>query len=270
MITLVALNGEAFVWSAHDWLILRKEHRICGNLIGTLGMLPHQDKHLALPLALLPEETRFLLQEKIARLVDYESFREKPSGNLKEKFEDFRRQSYQDQVKYFQDERRRKILEMVDIIVEGKKRKILGSVPKKGKRRKTNFSTSTEAGCSYLEETVLPDRESVIKDELNKVVPIPEEAALTQVPTETPWIKDLTATEIQYPMPQKKIEWLKFKTFADLWRRGFYVTAGQKFGGDFLAYPGDPMKFHAQYIITCRLPEESIPALEFISLCRFE
>lgn len=30
----------------------------------------------------------------------------------------------------------------------------------------------------------------------------------------------------------------KYLVFEDLWRRGFYVTGGSKFGGDFLAYPG--------------------------------
>ena len=30
--------------------------------------------------------------------------------------------------------------------------------------------------------------------------------------------------------------------FADLWHKGFYITEGEKFGADFLAYPGDPIK----------------------------
>ena len=30
--------------------------------------------------------------------------------------------------------------------------------------------------------------------------------------------------------------------FTDLWKKGFYITEGEKFGADFLAYPGDPLK----------------------------
>jgi tRNA splicing endonuclease len=41
---------------------------------------------------------------------------------------------------------------------------------------------------------------------------------------------------------------LKF-AFDDLYKRGFYVTSGIKFGGDFLAYPGDPIRYHAQYVV---------------------
>lgn len=78
---------------------MRKKHRVCGNLVGTFGMLPHQDNILALPLALMPEETLLLLQEKIARLVEYNELLEKPKGDLKEKFEEFRKQSFLDQVR---------------------------------------------------------------------------------------------------------------------------------------------------------------------------
>lgn len=82
-----------------DWYELRKKHRIVGNLVGTFGMLPHQDSILALPLALMPEETILLLQEKIAHLVEYNELLEKPKGDLKDKFEEFRKQSYLDQVR---------------------------------------------------------------------------------------------------------------------------------------------------------------------------
>jgi len=35
---------------------------------------------------------------------------------------------------------------------------------------------------------------------------------------------------------------LRQDIFKDLWERGFYLTDGTKFGADFLAYPGDPIK----------------------------
>lgn len=39
--------------------------------------------------------------------------------------------------------------------------------------------------------------------------------------------------------------------FVDLWKKGYFITAGEKFGGDFLVYPGDPLKFHSHYIAVC-------------------
>lgn len=31
----------------------------------------------------------------------------------------------------------------------------------------------------------------------------------------------------------------RYCVFRDLWGRGYYVTSGSKFGGDFLVYPGE-------------------------------
>lgn len=44
---------------------------------------------------------------------------------------------------------------------------------------------------------------------------------------------------------------MKRLTFHDLWNKGFFITEGTKFGGDFLAYPGDPIQFHAKYVVIC-------------------
>lgn len=37
--------------------------------------------------------------------------------------------------------------------------------------------------------------------------------------------------------------------FAELWRRGFWLTSASKFGGDYLAYMGDPLQFHADLVV---------------------
>lgn len=31
---------------------------------------------------------------------------------------------------------------------------------------------------------------------------------------------------------------LRYKVFSDLWRRGYYLTPGLKYGGDYLVYAG--------------------------------
>eukprot|EP00871_Galdieria_phlegrea_P000134 jgi/Galph1/1120/GphlegSOOS_G5799.1 len=38
--------------------------------------------------------------------------------------------------------------------------------------------------------------------------------------------------------------------FLDLWQRGFYLSSGVKFGADFLAYAGDPILFHASLAVS--------------------
>lgn len=38
--------------------------------------------------------------------------------------------------------------------------------------------------------------------------------------------------------------------YEDLWQKGYYLGSGLKFGGDFLAYPGDPLRFHSHFTVT--------------------
>ncbi|KAL3287422.1 hypothetical protein HHI36_001894 [Cryptolaemus montrouzieri] len=44
---------------------------------------------------------------------------------------------------------------------------------------------------------------------------------------------------------------LRCAVFQNLWERGYYITSGQKFGGDFLVYLGDPIIYHAIFIVRC-------------------
>jgi tRNA-splicing endonuclease subunit Sen34 len=46
------------------------------------------------------------------------------------------------------------------------------------------------------------------------------------------------ATPVQWEYPATSHENLRYRTFKDLWERGHYLTGGQKFGADFLVYPG--------------------------------
>jgi hypothetical protein len=40
--------------------------------------------------------------------------------------------------------------------------------------------------------------------------------------------------------------------FADLWARGFHVSAARKFGADFLVYPGAQADHHSMFMVTVR------------------
>ncbi|CAO3628922.1 unnamed protein product [Cunninghamella blakesleeana] len=43
---------------------------------------------------------------------------------------------------------------------------------------------------------------------------------------------------------------LKCKVYEYLWHQGYFITSGIKFGGDYIVYLGDPMKFHSHFIIS--------------------
>ena len=85
-------------------------------------------------------------------------------------------------------------------------------------------------------------RNSVISEELKKIKDIPPNLALVQTFYEHKWSGKDTYDE--YPgdkwifRKHSEKENLRSATFRHLWNEGFYLTAGDKFGADFLAYPG--------------------------------
>jgi len=59
-----------------------------------------------------------------------------------------------------------------------------------------------------------------------------------------------------------------FTVFEDLWMRGYFISNGSKFGGNFLVYPGDPLLFHAHFIVIVVEPCEIISPLDIVSYGR--
>ncbi|EFN82686.1 hypothetical protein EAI_02039, partial [Harpegnathos saltator] len=61
-----------------DWLKLRRDHRILGELIGSFPKLSRQEVFLGLPLLLLPEEVTLLIEKNIACLIQCCSLEKPP------------------------------------------------------------------------------------------------------------------------------------------------------------------------------------------------
>jgi len=53
-------------------------------------------------------------------------------------------------------------------------------------------------------------------------------------------------------VPDNELDRLRYCVFEDFHlRRKYFLSSGLKFGGDFLAYPGDPSDTHSEFIIVC-------------------
>ena len=70
--------------------------------------------------------------------------------------------------------------------------------------------------------------------------------------TEDPWMDDDDKKTAGWCYPyQDPLSRCRMFTFKDLWNNNYFVSEGSKFGGDFLVYCGDPVKYHAKYIVIC-------------------
>ena len=53
-----------------------------------------------------------------------------------------------------------------------------------------------------------------------------------------PWVKAEDKIPYEWQPILTPLEEIRKSVFRKLWLRGFYITSGEKFGGDFLVYPG--------------------------------
>ncbi|CAD6231764.1 GSCOCG00001574001-RA-CDS [Cotesia congregata] len=261
MIDLVMSHGNVFVWSAEDWLTLRREHRIVGATIGCPHTLPRQEIMQGLPLMILPEEVTLLLENKIARLVEYPSLRQEPDDDMRKVFENFRKKMFKEQETALKDGKKKLILGKIDSIIEGKKRKSLGLKTSKKSMKKTLDDATAEAV-----KRVEIDRDALVAEQLSKCPNLDPDDALVQIHTTYPW--DTDVKEVEWNYPQTAQEKLRCEVYKDFWKKGYYLTLGEKFGGDYLAYPGDPVMFHSQFIVSCMDIDEEIPILNLTGQCR--
>jgi len=237
---VMMLRGQGFVWNIEDIVRLRKEYRILGSTVGAGTRHIREDP--GPPLLLTHQEIQVLQEEGIIQLVENRALQDHPSKAVLEQALKYRESSYQKQVEIFKEEKTKNILSFADRIVEGKKKKLMNKLKKK---------MSIEANKEDSDKNIIKiDREEVIREEIEKIKPISRDHQVVQMFTEDPWRGSMiTPTEWEYPTGD--LEKCRLLAFRSLWKQGYYVGEGSKFGGDYLVYLGDPVRYHAKYIVLC-------------------
>ncbi|KAK6114478.1 tRNA intron endonuclease catalytic C-terminal domain family protein [Brugia pahangi] len=70
------------------------------------------------------------------------------------------------------------------------------------------------------------------------------------------------------PLPESSVFRIRLNTFRDLWRRGYYLTCGLKFGCDYLAYESVPGEDHSKWLVKCVDSQDTLSFLDLIALSR--
>ncbi|EJW85690.1 tRNA intron endonuclease [Wuchereria bancrofti] len=70
------------------------------------------------------------------------------------------------------------------------------------------------------------------------------------------------------PLPESSVFRIRLNTFRDLWRRGYYLTCGLKFGCDYLAYESTPGEDHSKWLVKCVDSQDTLSFLDLIALSR--
>jgi len=261
-IPISVVSGRYLLFDINVVTYLRRTHNICGVLIGGIPQVPQQNVFLGLPLELIPEEVKLLVEKEVAYIVDDNAWHKERFNTLQG----------EDRKKYLDSLRSRGLQAHKETAAAAKQRTKTALAKQAAMRAHSKTASkdvSTEderpatpesANISFEEEDSLfgPDRPASLsysQSESGALKPYPV------TPTTTYNSSLLPENPSQQPDPPVPSS---YPLFAHLHSKGYYTMPGLRFGGDYNVYPGDPLRFHSHFIATGYEWDQEIPVLDLI------
>jgi tRNA-splicing endonuclease subunit Sen34 len=250
------VGGRYLIFDIDDVLYIRRGHGICGILIGTMPLAPQQNLFLGLPLELYAEEAKLLVDKKVAYVAD-EATENLAPFKVKD---NSARQAYLQSLK---TQRKTAYAASQDLKAKGRALH-LQKVAKAKASVEGSVEGSVEPGSA--EQTVEGSVEPGGAEGSGSLfTPNAASPASTPKPVKLPHI---TPTTSSFLIPGSSDNSILIKVpptypiYAFLNARGYYITPGLRFGGDYSVYPGDPFRYHAHYMAKSYCWDEKIPMLD--------
>ena len=236
-ISCVSSNPKRYMLFDIDVITwLRREHHILGVLIGSLPQVPQQNVFLGLPLDLLTEEARLLVEKGIAYIVDDQKWHQ---GGFEA--------SRDENLRIYQDELTRQGMEAAKTT---QMRKAMRKSDHSGHSR----LGSSNAGRSSSSVDPSEDSETLFGT-VESQSPRPSLSALTAGDTKPLALTPATTyPPIPAPPPEAETELpavdaSSYAVFRHLHEKGYYMTPGLRFGCQYTAYPGDTLRYHSHFLV---------------------
>lgn len=220
------VSGNYYLFSIDAVTYLRREHHICGVLTGTLPQAPQQNVFLGLPLELMPEEARLLVERGIAEIVD-------------------EAKAHMDSMKMLVGRDRKLYLQ--DLKAQGAQAMRLYTNRKEQQReealKRLDGRNNVKDGKDSREEMIdSPARldqsrpEGILRETAVGITPPTSHPPLSYNPPAHHLLPPPTVPS-SYPL------------FVHLHSKGYFLSPGLRFGCQYLAYPGDPLRFHSHFLV---------------------
>lgn len=276
LVRITKVGGRFLVFEVKDVASLRRDHCICAVLVGTIPQNPTQNLFLGLPLELIPEEAKLLVDKGVARVVD------EATSHLIHltSMDPTAKHAYLQSLRT----RRQNISRVLD--EEDAIRKAEGA-KKRGKQKSKRVPARADSPAvveevqsllSFLPEkqdevSVLPsanasDEESLFSPTLSQqrqggttsssITLVATNRHLTAT-TSADMLSDLKACTVPVKAPRS------YPLYKHLNSKGYYITPGIRFGADYSVYPGDPFRYHAHFMATSFGWDEEITLLDLVS-----
>ena len=228
-----------------------------GVLVGTLPQVPQQNVFQGIPLELMPEEARLLMESGLAYIVNDRDWHRDGIGR-----------SGRGQLQAYQQELTRKGLEAVKSIQSQKaeatekvlKKLELNKPSKPSKSRSAgtvaHSGAANEGGESLFDSSDAPQFLSDTSSSKADTKPW----AITPATSYPPLTRPPQNPEVELPA----VKPASYAIFKHLHEQGYYLSPGLRFGCQFTAYPGDPLRYHSHFLAVGVDWEEKIDMMDII------
>ncbi|KAL1587493.1 hypothetical protein WHR41_03960 [Cladosporium halotolerans] len=270
----------------------RAAHNITGVLIGGLPQAPQQNVFSGIPLELMPEEARLLVEKGVAYLVD--DVKAHKDGVLGGALAPEERRAFQNALRKHGAAAARDAERKMEERKKGALEKKFGSsdwndIPedmllstgkrgaKKGKKAGSRTPVPNSAAASGTAtpaeevESLFTPVEAGPASGPPKTGP-PRAPSVASSAEPTPFaVTPATSTPPLNPIPPPPQEELplpdvpsSYPLFKHLHEKSYFMSPGLRFGCQYTAYPGDPLRFHSHFLCSGMGWEEEFDLLDIV------
>jgi tRNA-splicing endonuclease subunit Sen34 len=244
--------GQSYlVFDVNTIALLRRKHNICGVLLGSIPRAPEQNVFSGIPLELMPEEARLLVTKGFAYLVDSSALHKQelqdvPKADLDAFLVDLKQRGLD-----FAQEKQK--------TAELRKAQWHDKVKAKTTPSKKQAPSIDSHGDADNEESLFDSTSSSPTPTVVRAGP-----KLTPYPiTPTTSCPPLKAVVPSTPLPLPDVP-KSYPLYELLHSSGYFIIPGLRFGCDYSAYPGDPLRFHSHFLAVGKGWNEPIDLLDIV------
>ena len=254
-IPISLISGRYLLFDINVVTYLRRTHRICGTLIGSIPQIPQQNIFLGLPAELMPEEARLLVQKEVAYIVDDFAWH-KQNFNT---FEGVDRAKYLGSLRS-EGHKARKAAETAS------QSRRANALARHAARRPREESSE---GATMRDPTGGDDDSESLFNYERPASPVWSTASPGSA-SNTPYAITPTTTYSPLSLPQNPSQQpdppvpSSYHLFTHLHCKDYFVMPGLRFGSDYNVYPGDPLRFHSHFAAVSYDWDEEIPMIDLI------
>lgn len=275
-IRITKVGGRYLVFEVKDVASLRRDHCICAVLVGTTPQNPTQNLFSGLPLELLPEEAKLLVDKGAAYVVDDATSHLTHLTSMDPAAKHAYLQSLRTRRQNIS-----RVLDEEDAIRKAEGAKMRGK--QKSKRiparadsppvveevelplsppseRQDEAAVPPAADAEHQEllfsSHTLKQREGATTSSSATIIATNRHLTAT---TSVDMLSDPTAYSVPVEAPHS------YPFYKHLNSKGYYITPGIRFGADYSVYPGDPFRYHAHFMATSFGWDEEITLLDLVS-----